>query len=127
MDKEILATPAVQAAVKTTAGYISAIREIRTQLEKDGQVDILPYVSKTLEVGSLRTALNTVNTVLDEDSQRGSDRIIRAAVQDIAELKVAAKIKEGVPRSDIRLGNVCRKLEKLEKTFVDVLAFVQVK
>ena len=48
---------------------------------------------------------------------------MRAILQDITELEVTQKQKPGVPRSETCLNKVCRKLEKLEKSFDDYFAF----
>ena len=34
----------------------------------------------------LRAALNDANTALDEDTQRGTDRLARATIQDLVEV-----------------------------------------
>ena len=61
--------------------------------------------------------------MIDAPATAAADRIVRAILQDITELEVTQKQKPGVPRSETRLNNVCRKLEKLEKSFDDYLAF----
>ena len=96
---------------------------MRSMLTADAQADIGPKIRKDFDFSVVRSDLNAINTALDEDTQRGTDRIVRAILQDITELEVTQKQKPGVARSDTRLNNVCRKLEKLEKSFDDYLAF----
>lgn len=67
--------------------------------------------------------MNTLNSAFDEDTQRGTDRLVRLIMQDITELETANKQKEGVKRSEKRLGIMFGKLDKLEKAFGDYLAF----
>ena len=46
-----------------------------------------------------------VNTALDEDTQRGTDRLIRATIQDITEIEVSGILKPGIPRSERKVGS----------------------
>jgi hypothetical protein len=63
--------------------------------------------------------------VFDEDTQRGTDRLIRIILQDITELSVASKLKAGISRSERRIEAINKKLEKLSKAFEDYLAFAK--
>ena len=123
VDMDILASAEVQKALSAIKGYASAIEEMKATLKADSQADIGAAVSKNLERSQLRTDLNTFNTAFDEDTQRGTDRIIRIIVQDISELEISNKQKPGVPRSQIRLDNLNGKLNKLSKAFGELLAF----
>ena len=96
---------------------------MKATLASDNQADIGPKIRKDLDFSQIRTDLNAINAALDEDTQRGTDRIVRLIVQDVTELEVTQKQKPGVARSETRLGNVCKKLDKLEKSFDDYLAF----
>ena len=80
---------------------------------------------KSLDFSSLRDTLNVLNTALDEDSQKGTDRLIRAIMQDITELEIANTQKDGIPRSPRRLEIMQGKLSKLDKAFSDYLAFAK--
>lgn len=44
---------------------------------KDPQADVLPTVQRTFKFAEFRSVLNEVNDVFDEDTQRGTDLIIR--------------------------------------------------
>jgi len=124
IDDEILASEEVQKALKSVKGYKAAVEEMKNALAKDPQANIGPYLMQTLEISQLRSDLNTLNSAFDEDTQRGTDRLIRIALQDISEAEISNKQKPGVPRSQIRLDNLNGKLDKLSKTFSDLLAFV---
>ena len=50
---------------------------------------------KELGSADVRTNLNKFNEAFAEDTQRGTDRLIRVALQDITELKKESVIKEG--------------------------------
>lgn len=45
--------------------------------EKDPQADILPKIKETFNFAKFRSVLNDVNDAFDEDTQRGTDLIIR--------------------------------------------------
>ena len=72
---------------------------------------------------TLRSALNTLNTAFDEDTQKGTDRLIRGILQDLTELETSNAQKEGIERSPRRVANLNAKLDKLQCAFNDFLAF----
>ena len=123
IDEEILKSDSVQKGISAVRGYKQSVVDMRGMLTADAQSDIGPKIRKDFDFSVVRSDLNAINTALDEDTQRGTDRIVRAILQDITELEVTQKQKAGVARSETRLNNVCRKLEKLEKSFDDYLAF----
>ena len=125
VDEDILKSDAVQKGIAGVRGYKQSVVDMKSTLAGDAQADIGPQIRKVLDISSIRTDLNAINSALDEDTQRGTDRIVRAILQDITELEVTQKQKAGVPRSETRLNNVCRKLEKLESSFNDYLAFAK--
>eukprot|EP00957_Ditylum_brightwellii_P111791 8526926-Ditylum_brightwellii.AAC.1 len=90
----------------------------------DSQADIGPSIRKELDFVQVRADFNGVTEAFDEDTQRGTDRLVRIILQDITELETANRQKPGVPRSEKRLSIVQGKLSKLEKAFDDFLAFV---
>jgi hypothetical protein len=123
IDPDALKSDSVQKGLAAVRGYKQSVVDMRKALTADNQTDIGPKIRKDFDFSVVRTDLNAINAALDEDTQRGTDRIVRAILQDITELEVTQKQKPGVPRSETRLNNVCRKLEKLEKSFDDYLAF----
>ena len=96
---------------------------MKAGLDADPQLNIKPAIVKELDFASLRDTLNTLNTAFEEDTQRGTDRLIRVILQDITELETANAQKDGVPRSPRRLEIMQGKLAKLDKAFGDYLAF----
>ncbi|EJK77607.1 hypothetical protein THAOC_00549 [Thalassiosira oceanica] len=123
VDEDILKSEPVQKALEAVKGYKQSTVDLKTVLSSDNQADIGAKIRKDFDFSVIRTDLNAINAALDEDTQRGTDRIVRAILQDITELEVSQKQKPGVPRSEKRLGNVIGKLDKLEKSFDDYLAF----
>lgn len=123
VDEEILKSESVQKAISSVRGYKESVASMKATLASDNQADIGPKIRKDFDFSVVRTDLNAINAALDEDTQRGTDRIVRAILQDITELEVSQKQKPGVARSETRLGNVNKKLDKLEKSFSDYLAF----
>lgn len=126
IDEEILKSGAVQDAVRKIQRYQNVVQQMKKGVEKDAQANLAFVIKQELEASDVRTNLYTFNTCFEEDTQRGTDRLIRGVIQDIVELDAANKQKEGVLRSDIRLEAVKRKLDKLEKAFGDLLAFAKV-
>lgn len=123
VDEDILKSESVQKGIAAVRGYKQSVVDMKATLASDNQADIGPKIRKDFDFSVIRTDLNAINAALDEDTQRGTDRIVRAILQDITELEVTQKQKPGVPRSETRLSNVNKKLDKLEKSFDDYLAF----
>jgi len=126
IDQDILNSDSAQNAIKSVQNYVAALKAIKEQLTKEGQTDIAPVIRKYFDFVQVRTDLNALNAAFeDEETQKGTDRIIRVILQDITELEVANRQKEGVPRSEKRLDIMCGKVDKLDKAFSDYLALVQ--
>lgn len=123
VDKEILESAPVQSAISALKVYLSAVKSMQADLKGNPQADISPTIRGKFDFVKLRADLNTANTAFDEDTQRGTDRIGRLILQDITELEVANKQKEGIQRSEKRLTIMTKKLDKLSKAFSDYLAF----
>jgi len=123
VDLDVLRSEPVQGAISSLRVYLDAVKSMQTDLKGNSQADIGPTIRGKFDFVKLRADLNTANTAFDEDTQRGTDRIGRLILQDITELEVANKQKEGIARSDKRLTIMTRKLEKLAKAFSDYLAF----
>lgn len=123
VDKDILASGAVQNAIKAVQSYQAAVKSMLEALEKNPQTDVGGYVRKEFDFVKVRSELNTINTAFDEDTQRGTDRIIRNILQDITEVEISNKQKDGVERSTRRLEILEGKLIKLDQAFSDFLAF----
>ena len=130
IDEEILKSTQVQNAWGKIKAYLNGVPlvKMKAALETEPQTDVGPYLRKEFDSVALRTSLNTsqyksINSAFDEDTQRGTDRLIRNIMQDITELETSNRQKPGVPRSDIRLNIMKGKLVKLAKAFGDYLAF----
>lgn len=125
VDEDILKSGSVQDALNKVKAYKNLVMEMGAALEKDPQADLGPIIRKQFDFVQLRQALNTLNTAFDEDTQRGTDRLIRLVMQDITELETSNRQKEGITRSDRRLGIMKGKLEKLSTSFDEFLAFAK--
>lgn len=125
IDQSVLKSDTVQKALTEVRGYKSAVKAMMEALAKDPQTNVRPVILKELDFSKLRSSLNTVNSAFEEDTQRGTDRLIRVIMQDITELETANTQKDGVPRSDRRLDIMKGKLAKLDQAFDDYLAFAK--
>lgn len=125
VDRDILKSDLVQRALDKVKGYQSAVRRMQQSLDADSQANVRPVIVKELDFAALRESLNTVNAAFEEDTQRGTDRLIRVIMQDITELETANTQKDGVPRSQRRLDIMKGKLAKLDLAFDDYLAFTK--
>mmetsp|Transcript_7782 Transcript_7782/g.22896 ORF Transcript_7782/g.22896 Transcript_7782/m.22896 type:complete len:246 (-) Transcript_7782:375-1112(-) len=125
VDAEILASDAVQKALSNVKAYATSAQAMLDTLAADPQADIGSKIRKDFEFSQLRADMNTLNSAFDEDTQRGTDRLIRIILQDITELETANRQKAGVARSERRLDIMKGKLAKLSKAFGDYLAFAK--
>lgn len=125
IDKDMLASTEVQNALKDVAAYASLVSQMKEKLKADSQVNLGPVLKKEFDFSKLRSALNTLNSAFDEETQRGTDRLIRVILQDLSELEVANTQKDGIARSDIRVAKMMGKLDKLEAAFGDYLKFAK--
>ncbi|KAL7557506.1 hypothetical protein ACA910_005261 [Epithemia clementina (nom. ined.)] len=125
IDSEVLASAPVQKAIAKVKEYQATVKEMQNGLAADPQLNVKPFIVKNLDFASLRDDLNVLNQALEEDSQRGTDRLIRVIMQDITELEIANNQKEGVTRSPRRLEIMQGKLAKLDQAFTDYLAFTK--
>lgn len=125
IDEDVLKSSAVQGALEKVKGYQSTVQKMKAGLDSDPQLNLKPYIVKELDFANLRESLNTLNTAFEEDTQRGTDRLIRAIIQDITELETANSQKDGVTRSARRLDIMQGKLAKLDKAFGDYIAFAK--
>jgi len=81
-------------------------------------------VNKDFDFAELRDSLNKVNNaVFSEDTQRGTDRLVRIILQDVNELEMASRVKPGTQRSDNKIALINKKLNKLDNAFAELLAF----
>jgi hypothetical protein len=123
IDEEIFKSGTVQKALKETKTYAAKVGLLKEKLTADSQVDLGPFIRKEFDFVALRNELNTLNTAFDEDTQRGTDRLIRGIIQDLVEVEIANKQKDGIERSERRASIMFAKLEKLQASFNDLLAF----
>ena len=78
---------------------------------------------KEFDPSSLRDSLNKLNTVFSEDTQRGTDRLVRIILQDVNELEQASRQRPGAPRSSKKIVFITKKLTKLQGAFDELLAY----
>lgn len=123
VDRDTLNSESVQKALQSIKEYQETVKQLKSTLQSDDQADIGPAIRQKLDFVKLRVDLNTLNSAFDEDTQRGTDRLIRLTLQDITELDSANKQKPNVPRSEKRIAIMIGKLDKLSKSFSDYIKF----
>jgi len=123
VDDEVFRSSAVQNALKDVQNYSAMVAEMKSALGTNSQVNLGPVLRKSFDFSKLRADLNSLNSAFDEETQRGTDRLIRGIMQDLTELESANAQKEGIERSDRRVANMNGKLDKLQTAFEELLAF----
>jgi uncharacterized protein YycO len=117
-----LKSSSVKDAIQAIQKVRSAVTTVQTTLESNPQSSVVA-TSMIGDPYKIRDSCNVINTILDEDTQRYTDRLIRNIVQDLIEIDIAAAQKEGIARSTRRYDNVQNKLTKLAKSIDELLAF----
>jgi hypothetical protein len=125
VDYEVLGSKQVQGAIQKIQGYQSTVTKMISSLEADEQINVQSIIIKELDFANLRESFNIYNTAFEEDTQRGTDRLIRVIMQDITELEVANRQKDGIPRSPRRVETMRGKLLKLDQAMTDLLAYAK--
>ena len=113
----------VKAGVSGLADLTKAVQSIKADLVKDPNVDLVGRVAKDLNAGKIRNVLNKYNQAFSEDTQRGTDRLIRGIVQDVQELERDVLVKAGKSRSESKIKNLTKRLDATESAFKDLAAY----
>lgn len=113
----------VKAGVSGLADLTKTLQSIKADLKKDSNVDLVGRVAKDLNVGKIRSVLNKYNQAFSEDTQRGTDRLIRGIVQDVQELERDVVVKAGKARSESKIKNLEKRLDATEAAFNELAAF----
>lgn len=113
----------VKAGVAGLGELIKSVGSIKEDLAKDNNIDLVGRVSKDLNAGKIRNILNKYNQAFSEDTQRGTDRLIRGVVQDIQEIERDVVVKAGKVRSESKTNNLNKRLDATEKALKELAAF----
>lgn len=125
VDYEVLKSKDVQNAIQKIEGYKTTVTKMLAGLESDSQINIQPTILRELDFVNLRDSFNSFNAAFEEDTQRGTDRLMRVIMQDVTELEVANRQKDGIERSPRRVETMKGKLAKLDQALTDLLAFAK--
>ena len=122
IDTDLLKSSSVKGAIQDIQKVRAAVTTVQSTLQSNPQESVIA-TSMIGDPYKIRDSCNVINTILDEDTQRYTDRLIRNIVQDLIEIDIAAKQKEGIARSTRRYDNVQNKLTKLATSIDELLAF----
>lgn len=107
-------TADVKNGAESLSKYITSVKSIRAELAKNPNTDLVSSMKSSLSPAPLRDTLNKFNSAFDETTQRGTDRLIRVALQDVTELQREVLVKEGKTRSETKAAIVDKRLAALE-------------
>ena len=116
-------TEEAKSGLEALKGFKSSVVGMKADLEKDSNVELNTRIKKELPIGNVRNSLNKYNSMFAEDTQRGTDRLIRNLVQDITELDRETLVKAGKPRSEAKTNAVSKRLAAAEDALVSLEAF----
>ena len=112
-----------KAGLEALKGFKSAVAAMKVDLGKDSNVELSTRVKKELPIGNVRNSLNKYNSMFAEDTQRGTDRLIRNLVQDLTELDRETLVKAGKSRSEAKTSAVMKRLTAAEDALTGLEAF----
>ncbi|KAJ1429066.1 hypothetical protein B484DRAFT_449535 [Ochromonadaceae sp. CCMP2298] len=113
----------VKTALDGVKAYSSAVATMRSDLAKNDQIALSTRLTSELSAGKLRTTLNTYNGAFSEDTQRGTDRLIRNILQDITELQREAIMKPGKERQETKVKLIEKRLAAAESSLIELASF----
>merc|ERR1711871_1357004 len=113
----------VKAGLTALKTFKATIGAMKVDLAKDTNIELAARVKQELPIGNVRNSLNKYNSAFSEDTQRGTDRLIRNIVQDIAELDRETLVKAGRSRSEAKVAAINKRLTAAENALADLEAF----
>jgi len=125
VDDELLKSKPVQDGISNIKAYKSAAASLKSQFSKDSSMNLIPSIRKEFDFSKLRTDLNVVSTVFDDQTQLTTDRISRSILYDLTELENAARFKKGEEqvRTPKKIANVDKWFVKLDSDFDQFLSY----
>lgn len=114
----------VKAGSEGLKGLINSVQAMRADLAKDPNTELTNRVKSELSAGKIRTVLNKYNSAFEEDTQRGTDRLIRNIIQDMTELDRESLVKVGKTRSDSKVAACDKRLAAAEVSLKELQAFL---
>lgn len=123
-DEDLLATKEVQSGLKNLVQYKQSAASLQASFQKDKNMQLIPVIRKDFDFSQLRTDLNIVSTVFDDQTQLTTDRATRAILYDLTELENAARFKKGeVERTAKKVDNVNKWFGKLDADLTTLLSY----
>jgi hypothetical protein len=92
------------------AKTLDKIKSIRSDFTANTQMNVGARLTSELSLSDIRINLNKYSAAFSEDTQKGSDRLIRQVIQGLTELGRESTVKEGKTRSTAKAANVERRL-----------------
>ena len=123
MNEETYKSDDVKAGVEGLAKLRGTVDSMKSAVSANKNADISSFLKGDFSALKLRTVLNKYNNAFSEDTQRGTDRLIRAVIQDATELERESQVKPGKDRSDTKLGNVQKRLDAAGAALAELADF----
>ena len=123
MNEDTFKSDDVKAGIAGLNELTDTVASLKTTLAADGQSDVTSTFKTGLARGKIRNVLNKYNMAFSEDTQRGTDRLIRSVIQDVTELDRELQVKPGKTRSPVKVEAVVKRLTAAENSLKDLAAF----
>mmetsp|Transcript_20246 Transcript_20246/g.26206 ORF Transcript_20246/g.26206 Transcript_20246/m.26206 type:complete len:197 (-) Transcript_20246:593-1183(-) len=117
LDDEAMGSKEVKTALTNFRKMYSSVKELKQSVASNDQYDVTAVIRKDFDPTFVRDTFNNLNPAFDKDTQKGTDRLQRAIIQDLLEVETAGKLSSGKPRSEKKIALVTDKLNKLEEGF----------
>jgi hypothetical protein len=120
IDSELASSEDFKKGLEGLTKVSQAVKTLKEDFSKNGNLDVIGRVRSDLNAAEVRTSLNKYSSAFSEETQRGSDRLIRQVIQGITELEREGLVKEGKARSGPKTAAVGKRLASISDS-LDVL------
>ena len=125
LNDETKTSDEAKAGLASLNQFRATVKGLRDDLSKDSQVELNQRIKKELAVYKVRDGLNKFNVAFSEDTQRGTDRLIRAVLQDLTELDRETTLKPGKARAETKVKTIEKRLKAAAEAFDELAAFAK--
>jgi hypothetical protein len=123
LNKEALAKAEVKASIKDLQDNRDKLAALYAAFLADPNLNFSGDIQKNYNIVKIRTDLNNITDVFDEDTQIKTDRLVRNIIQGFVELESASKLKEGAARTTKRITATTKWFKQTESDLASFLSY----
>lgn len=125
IDSELASTDDFKKGAEGLAKALQTVKSIKADFNKNNQIDVGGRVRAELPTATIRGDLNKYSAAFSEDTQKGSDRLIRRVIQGFTEIDRESQVKEGKTRSSAKISALEKRLSTIIEDLESLSQFKQ--